>query len=228
MASLTLYFHILSLFLCFFFSSGGLLKMVTAQRTWCVANPTANISTLIGNLDYACNRIDCDLIQQGGSCFYPDTYIHHASFAMNMYYQAMGRHSWDCNFKDSGLISMTDPSYESCTFQSGGHQSDNGPTMAQNSDASATWCVAKPGTNNDMLLLNINYACNHVDCTPTHGGGACYNPATLLNHASFAMNLYFQSNGRNPSSCDFRKTGLIVTNDPSYGTCTYEYSGYRG
>lgn len=78
-----------------------------------------------------------------------------------------------------------------------------------------TWCVAKPGTSEYMLQQNINYACNHVDCSPTHDGGSCFNPTTLINHASFAMNLYFQNSGRNTTSCDFRSTGLIVVKDPS-------------
>ncbi|ESR62889.1 hypothetical protein CICLE_v10017969mg, partial [Citrus x clementina] len=79
-------------------------------RTWCIANPLTNISALLGNLDFACSHVDCQLIQQGCSCFYPNTPIHHASFAMNLYFQVMGRHSSHCDFRGSGLISSTDPS----------------------------------------------------------------------------------------------------------------------
>ena len=77
------------------------------------------------------------------------------------------------------------------------------------------WCEAKPGTSDDQLQQNINFACNQVDCSPTHSGGACFNPATLINHASYAMNLYYQTTGKKKSSCDFRETGLLVSNDPS-------------
>ncbi|KAI9198882.1 hypothetical protein LWI28_023740 [Acer negundo] len=89
-----------------------------------------------------------------------------------------------------------------------------------------TWCVAKPGTRDDLLQQNINYACNNVDFRPsTDDGGSCYNPTTLINHASFAMNLYYQSMGRNSSSCNFKQTGLIIMTNPSYGQCSYS-SGY--
>lgn len=78
------------------------------------------------------------------------------------------------------------------------------------------WCVAKPGTRDDLLQNNINFACNHVDCSQAIDfDGSCYNPTTIINHASFAMNLYFQTTGRTDSSCDFHQTGLIVITDPS-------------
>ncbi|KAH9797685.1 hypothetical protein KPL71_005949 [Citrus sinensis] len=201
------------LFLFISFNSGGMLKMASAQRTWCIANPLTNISALLGNLDFACSHVDCQLIQQGGSCFYPNTPIHHASFAMNLYFQVMGRHSSHCDFRGSGLISLTDPSYESCSFHSEGDLAEAPP--------SATWCVAKPGSGEYILQQNINYACNYVDCSPTHDGGSCFNPTTLINHASFAMNLYYQTSAKNTASCDFRNSGLVVVNDPSSGDCTY-------
>ncbi|KAK0580024.1 hypothetical protein LWI29_035235 [Acer saccharum] len=161
-------------------------------------------SALIANLDYACSQVDCSSIQQGGSCFYPNTEIHHASFAMNLHYQTLGRHISDCDFRSSGLISLTDPR--------GDLAEEGAPLVMQN----GTWCVAKPGTRDDLLQQNINYACNNVDCSPsTDDGGSCYNPTTLINHASFAMNLYYQSMGRKSSSCNFKQTGLIVMTNPS-------------
>ncbi|KAJ0259263.1 X8 domain-containing protein [Hirschfeldia incana] len=47
---------------------------------------------------------------EGGSCYDPNTPLNHASVAMNLYYQAQGRHYWNCNFEGSGLITVTDPS----------------------------------------------------------------------------------------------------------------------
>ncbi|PPR85012.1 hypothetical protein GOBAR_AA35700 [Gossypium barbadense] len=132
--------------------------------------------------------------------------MHHASFAMNLYYQANGRHLADCNFINSGLVSLIDPSYGNCSFHSGGGLADEEP--------SETWCVAKPGTSDELLQLNINFACNLVDCNATHSGGVCYYPATLINHASYAMNLYYQITGRKKSNCNFRETSLIVSSDP--------------
>ncbi|KAJ7968890.1 glucan endo-1,3-beta-glucosidase-like [Quillaja saponaria] len=87
-----------------------------------------------------------------------------------------------------------------------------------------TWCVAKPSTIDAELSSNIEYACNQLrDCYLIQEGGSCYNPNTLINHASVVMNLYYQSNGRNNWNCDFRGSGLIVGTDPSYGACKYAF-----
>ncbi|KAF3432845.1 hypothetical protein FNV43_RR23947 [Rhamnella rubrinervis] len=78
-----------------------------------------------------------------------------------------------------------------------------------------TWCVAKPSSDQATLLANINYACSQVDCRVMQKGCPCYSPATLINRASVAMNLYYQSRGRNHWNCDFRSSALIVMSDPS-------------
>ncbi|KAK5826922.1 hypothetical protein PVK06_021855 [Gossypium arboreum] len=183
------------------------------QKTWCIANPLASNSALAANIEYICSQLDCGSINPKGPCFEPNSRMHHASFAMNLYYQANGRHLADCNFINSGLVSLIDPSYGNCSFHSGGGLADEEP--------SETWCVAKPGTSDELLQLNINFACNLVDCNATHSGGVCYYPATLINHASYAMNLYYQITGRKKSNCNFRETSLIVSSDPSYGNCSY-------
>ncbi|KAH9749356.1 hypothetical protein KPL70_005345 [Citrus sinensis] len=152
-------------------------------------------------LDYACNHADCGPIQQGGSCFDPNTLVQHAAFAINMYYQSMGRHKWDCDFSDSALLSLTDP---------------RGNAEV---DTERTWCVAKPATSDQLLQSNIDFACQKVDCSPIKSGGACFDPNTPMHHASFAMNLYYQNNGKTAASCDFNNSGLIVAaNDPSDNT----------
>ncbi|KAJ9558390.1 hypothetical protein OSB04_013004, partial [Centaurea solstitialis] len=62
------------------------------------------------------------------------------------------------------------------------------------------WCVAKPSATDDELQQNINFACNFVNCNVIQPGGACYDPQTLSNHASW-------------------KSALIAVIDPSYGDC---------
>lgn len=78
-----------------------------------------------------------------------------------------------------------------------------------------TWCVAKPSSDQATLLDNINYACSHVDCRVLSSGCPCYSPGNLINHASIAMNLYYQANGRNYWNCNFKNSGLIVITNPS-------------
>nr|GEU88536.1 cysteamine dioxygenase [Tanacetum cinerariifolium] len=67
------------------------------------------------------------------------------------------------------------------------------------------------------LLENVNFVCSHVDCKILQKDGACYLPDNLMNHASLAMNIYYQCNGRKPWTCHFSNSGLITLTDPSYG-----------
>lgn len=75
------------------------------------------------------------------------------------------------------------------------------------------------------LQSGIDYACGMggADCTALQPMGSCYNPNTLQAHASYAFNAYFQ---RNPSaaSCDFGGAGMLVSNNPSSGSCMYQTS----
>ncbi|KAJ4821524.1 Carbohydrate-binding X8 domain superfamily protein [Rhynchospora pubera] len=84
-----------------------------------------------------------------------------------------------------------------------------------------TWCVAKPSSDEVALLNNLNYACSIVNCTIFQEGYSCFYPNNNISHASIAMNLYFQSRGRNYWNCDFNSSGLIVSTDPSFGDCVY-------
>ncbi|PIA41418.1 hypothetical protein AQUCO_02200080v1 [Aquilegia coerulea] len=87
-----------------------------------------------------------------------------------------------------------------------------------------TWCVAKPSSENWALLNNIDYVRNQgIDCSIFEREVCpCYKPNTLINHASVAMNLYYQKFGRNKWNCNFTNSGLITTTDPSYDNCKYE------
>ncbi|KAJ1688332.1 hypothetical protein LUZ63_019722 [Rhynchospora breviuscula] len=62
-----------------------------------------------------------------------------------------------------------------------------------------------------------------VDCTIFQEGYSCFYPNNNISHASIAMNLYFQSRGRNNWNCDFSSSGLIVSTDPSFGDCVYQF-----
>ncbi|XP_009406277.2 glucan endo-1,3-beta-D-glucosidase isoform X1 [Musa acuminata AAA Group] len=86
-----------------------------------------------------------------------------------------------------------------------------------------TWCVAKPSSDEATLTANLNYACSQVDCSILQRGCGCFYPDNLISHASIAMNLYYQSRGRNYWNCYFKNSALVVTTDPSFGNCVYEY-----
>ncbi|XP_058210269.1 glucan endo-1,3-beta-glucosidase-like [Rhododendron vialii] len=109
--ALSLFLLILSLI------SVGTFKLANGQKTWCVAKPSSNAATLLENINYACSQVDCRILQKGCPCSSPDNLINRASIAMNLYYQCKGRNKWNCDFKHSGLITVTDPSYDSCVYE---------------------------------------------------------------------------------------------------------------
>lgn len=86
----------------------------------------------------------------------------------------------------------------------------------------AVWCVPKAGVSDAQLQKNLDYACGQgIDCRPIQPGGACFEPNTVVAHAAYAMNLLYQTAGRNPWNCDFSQTATLTSNNPSYNSCTY-------
>lgn len=80
-----------------------------------------------------------------------------------------------------------------------------------------TWCVARPGATQEDLQHALDWACGPggADCTPLQPGGRCYQPDTLLTHASYAFNIFYQQNGNSDIACNFGGAGAIVKHDPS-------------
>lgn len=80
-------------------------------KQWCLPKAGADPDALQRNIDYICGLgLDCRPIQEDGACFLPNTVRAHAAYAMNAYYQAMGRNNYDCNFKETGAATTVDPS----------------------------------------------------------------------------------------------------------------------
>lgn len=96
---------------------GETIRLANGQKTYCVAKPSASEEELSENKDFATKHVNCSLIDPGFGCYYPNTLMNHASVCMNLYYQAMGRNLWNCDFKNSALIVVTDPSYGDCQYQ---------------------------------------------------------------------------------------------------------------
>ncbi|XP_058214019.1 glucan endo-1,3-beta-glucosidase [Rhododendron vialii] len=96
------------------------------------------------------------------------------------------------------------------------------PTAPSPPNSGNKWCVPKQDASDEALQANIDFVCDSgVDCTPIQNNGPCFEPDTVRSHASFAMNAYFQANGRNDYDCDFTNTGVITMVDPSYKECKF-------
>ncbi|KDP36766.1 hypothetical protein JCGZ_08057 [Jatropha curcas] len=110
---------------CQFCSNGGTLEFsekisngVRGPSVWCVAKPHSDEKVLQAVLDFCCGPggVDCREIYQSGDCFAPEKVHAHASYAMNAYYQMHGRNYWNCDFKGTGLVTFSDPSYGKCRY----------------------------------------------------------------------------------------------------------------
>ncbi|XP_027346444.1 basic proline-rich protein-like [Abrus precatorius] len=80
----------------------------------------------------------------------------------------------------------------------------------------ALWCVAKPTVPDPIIQEAMDYACGSgADCKSIQPNGLCFQPNTLLAHASYAFNSYWQNTKIGGGTCDFGGIAMLVTVDPS-------------
>ncbi|KAI3451933.1 hypothetical protein Pfo_008598 [Paulownia fortunei] len=79
------------------------------------------------------------------------------------------------------------------------------------------WCVAKPSVPPETLQEALDYACGEggADCEAIRNDGHCYFPDTVVAHASYAFNSYWQKTKRNGGTCGFGGTAMLINSDPS-------------
>ncbi|CAN6445111.1 unnamed protein product [Victoria cruziana] len=95
------------------------MPKTSGGQKWCIASPSASQKALQVALDYACGYggADCSAIQQGGSCYNPNTVQDHASYAFNKYYQKNPVDD-SCNFGGAAVLTTDNPSSISCIYPS--------------------------------------------------------------------------------------------------------------
>ncbi|XP_022855226.1 glucan endo-1,3-beta-glucosidase 12-like [Olea europaea var. sylvestris] len=99
----------------------GNVSVGNSAQTWCVANGKAGEKKLQDALDYACGEggADCRPIQEGATCYDPNTLEAHASYAFNSYYQKNARTSGACDFGGAAYLVTQSPKFGSCEFPTG-------------------------------------------------------------------------------------------------------------
>jgi hypothetical protein len=80
-----------------------------------------------------------------------------------------------------------------------------------------SWCVAAPDVNLTELERALTFACSQGNgtCEALTPGKECYEPLSVIWHASFAFSSYwakFRSQGAN---CYFNGLAVQTTSDPS-------------
>ncbi|XP_038970290.1 glucan endo-1,3-beta-glucosidase 4-like isoform X2 [Phoenix dactylifera] len=85
---------------------------------WCVAKPAVPAEKLQEAMDYACGEggADCEEIRPNGSCYYPDTVVAHASYALNSCWQKTKHAGGTCSFDGTAILITSDPSFQQCRF----------------------------------------------------------------------------------------------------------------
>ncbi|KAL3646419.1 hypothetical protein CASFOL_011599 [Castilleja foliolosa] len=78
------------------------------------------------------------------------------------------------------------------------------------------WCVAKPSVPPETLQEALDFACGEggADCEAIGENGSCYNPDTVIAHASYAFNSYWQKNKGSGGTCGFGGTAMLINSDP--------------
>ncbi|KAL5706823.1 hypothetical protein ACHQM5_024941 [Ranunculus cassubicifolius] len=85
------------------------------------------------------------------------------------------------------------------------------------------WCVAKPSVPEEKLQEAMDYACGAggADCEEIKPHGSCYNPDTMVAHASYAFNSYWQKNKNIGGTCNFGGTAMVINANPSFEQCRF-------
>nr|GEV29845.1 putative profilin, Profilin conserved site [Tanacetum cinerariifolium] len=77
------------------------------------------------------------------------------------------------------------------------------------------------------LRNGLDWACSsgNVDCSPIQPSQPCFQPDSIVSHASYAFNSYYQQNGATDIACSFGGAGFKTNQNPSYDNCLYMTAG---
>ncbi|KAG4191284.1 hypothetical protein ERO13_A07G084300v2 [Gossypium hirsutum] len=99
------------------------------------------------------------------------------------------------------------------------------PPPKSSRSGGGVWCVAKPTVPDSTIQAAMDYACGSGgNCKAIQPNEPCFQPNTLISHASFAFNSYWLNTKGNGGTCDFGGTAMLVTVDPSFNKCKFGHA----
>ncbi|XP_073392662.1 glucan endo-1,3-beta-glucosidase 1-like, partial [Physcomitrium patens] len=83
--------------------------------------------------------------------------------------------------------------------------------------------IDNPASDPVTLENVFNFACgaDAEFCAAIQPGQSCYLPNTLVRHADWAFNSYWQKYKGAGASCSFDGAGVLTSTDPSFGECVF-------
>lgn len=106
------------------------------------------------------------------------------------------------------------------------HLIDSGSVLT-NDTTDQTYCVAKKDADKKMLQAALDWACGpgKVNCSVMLQGEPCYEPDTVVAHATYAFDSYYHRMGMADGTCNFNGVATITTTNPSRDSCIFPGSG---
>lgn len=85
------------------------------------------------------------------------------------------------------------------------------------------WCVVAEGANVTAVAAALSFACSQGNgtCDPIQPGKACFEPDSVVGHASYAFSAYWAQLRTVGATCFFNGLATQTANDPSYGSCKF-------
>eukprot|EP01123_Difflugia_compressa_P000786 TRINITY_DN10912_c0_g1_i1.p1 TRINITY_DN10912_c0_g1~~TRINITY_DN10912_c0_g1_i1.p1 ORF type:complete len:191 (-),score=24.62 TRINITY_DN10912_c0_g1_i1:14-586(-) len=147
----------------------------------CIFNSGTTQSQMQAAIDYVCGHMDCSPISMNGSFFYPNTLPEHASWAIQAWWGYQSGVPEACNFSNSAMVECED-----CV------------------------CSLKNTTTPAQMQTTLDYVCKNLDCSAIQPGGSQYLPDTLVHHAQFAIDIWWQEHGWSLNACSFSGIGYLT------------------
>lgn len=104
----------------------------------------------------------------------------------------------------------------------------NSGSVLTNDTTDQTYCVAKKDADKKMLQAALDWACGpgKVNCSVMLQGEPCYEPDTVVAHATYAFDSYYHRMAMADGTCNFNGVATVTTTNPSRDDgCTFPGSG---